>query len=313
MAPVKNLREAYGQALVALGKQDRNVVALEADLGKSTRSILFQAEFPERYFEMGIAEQNMASTAAGLALAGKIPFMHSFAVFASGRAFDQLRNAVCIPNLNVRICGSSSGLSDFGDGKTHQALEDVAIMRALPGMTVLCPADAIEVGKMMQCMLDWSGPVYIRINRNDLPFVCPEDEPYHLGKVTKIRDGSDAAVFACGVMVSKALEAAEALAKEGVSVRVLNVSTLKPLDREAIVTHAAGVRAIVTAEEANIIGGLGSAVVEALRGVRHAPVEFIGVEDSFGLSAENYEILLRRFGLTAAAVADAVKGLLEKE
>lgn len=313
MASVKNLREAYGQALVALGRRDRSVVALEADLGKSTRSILFQAEFPDRYFEMGIAEQNMASTAAGLALAGKVPFMHSFAVFASGRAFDQLRNAVCIPNLNVRICGSSCGLSDFGDGKTHQALEDVAIMRALPGMTVLCPADAVEVGKMVECLLDWKGPVYLRINRNDLPFVCPEAEPYRIGKVWKLRDGTDAAVFASGVMVSKALEAAEALAKEGVSVRVLNVSTLKPLDREAIVTHAAGVRAIVTAEEANIIGGLGSAVVEALRGVRHAPVEFIGVQDSFGLSAENYEILLRRFGLTAAAVADAVKGLLEKE
>ena len=313
MAPVKNLREAYGQALVALGQRDRNVVALEADLGKSTRSILFQAEFPDRYFEMGIAEQNMASTAAGLALAGKVPFMHSFAVFASGRAFDQLRNAVCIPNLNVRICGSSCGLSDFGDGKTHQALEDVAIMRALPGMTVLCPADAIEVGKMVECLLDQKGPVYIRINRNDLPFVCPAAEPYRIGKVWKLRDGTDAAVFASGVMVSKALEAAEALAKEGVSVRVLNVSTLKPLDRAAIVTHAAGVQAIVTAEEANIIGGLGSAVVEALRGVRHAPVEFIGVEDSFGRSAENYEILLQRFGLTAAAVADAVKGLLKRE
>ena len=255
----------------------------------------------------------MASTAAGLALVGKVPFMHSFAVFASGRAFDQLRNAVCIPNLNVRICGSSCGLSDFGDGKTHQALEDVAIMRALPGMTVLCPADAVEVGKMVECLLDRKGPVYIRINRNDLPFVCPETEPYRIGKVWKLRDGTDAAVFASGVMVSKALEAAEKLAKEGVSVRVLNVSTLKPLDREAIVTHAAGVRAIVTAEEANIIGGLGSAVVEALRGVRHAPVEFIGVEDSFGLSAENYEILLQRFGLTAAAVADAVKGLLKRE
>ena len=175
MAPVKNLREAYGQGLVALGKQNRDVVALEADLGKSTRSILFQAEFPERYFEMGIAEQNMASTAAGLALAGKIPFMHSFAVFASGRAFDQLRNSVCIPGLSVRICGSSCGLSDFGDGKTHQALEDVAIMRALPGMTVLCPVDAIEVAKMMDCVLDWKGPVYLRINRNDLPFVTPDE------------------------------------------------------------------------------------------------------------------------------------------
>ncbi len=312
MAPVKNLREAYGQSLVALGKQNRNVVALEADLGKSTRSILFQAEFPERYFEMGIAEQNMASTAAGLALAGKIPFMHSFAVFASGRAFDQLRNSVCIPGLSVRICGSSCGLSDFGDGKTHQALEDVALMRALPGMTVLCPVDAIEVAKMVDCLLDWKGPVYLRINRNDLPFVTPEDEPYQIGKVWKLRDGSDAAVFAAGVMVSKALEAAEELAKDGISVRVLNVSTIKPLDREAIIAQAAGVRALVTAEEANIIGGLGSAVVEALRGVRHAPLEFIGVQDSFGLSAENYEILLRHFGLTAAAVAEAVKRLLGK-
>ena len=312
MAPVKNLREAYGQALVALGAKNRNVVALEADLGKSTRSVLFQAAFPDRYFEMGIAEQNMASTAAGLALAGKIPFMHSFAVFAAGRAFDQLRNSVCIPGLSVRICGSSCGLSDFGDGKTHQGLEDMAIMRALPGMTVLCPVDAIEVAKMVDCLLDWKGPVYLRINRNDLPFVYPEDEPYHIGKVTRLRDGSDAAVFACGVMVSKALEAAEALAKEGLSVRVVNVSTIKPLDRDAVVAQADGMQAIVTAEEHNVFGGLGSAVVEALRGVRHAPVEFIGVQDSFGLSAENYEILLRHFGLTAAAVADAVKRLLGK-
>lgn len=312
MAPVKNLREAYGQALVALGTKNRNVVALEADLGKSTRSVLFQAAFPDRYFEMGIAEQNMASTAAGLALAGKIPFMHSFAVFAAGRAFDQLRNSVCIPGLSVRICGSSCGLSDFGDGKTHQGLEDMAIMRALPGMTVLCPVDAIEVAKMVDCLLDWKGPVYLRINRNDLPFVYPEDEPYHIGKVTRLRDGSDGAVFACGVMVCKALEAAEALAKEGLSVRVVNVSTIKPLDRDAVVAQADGMQAIVTAEEHNVFGGLGSAVVEALRGVRHAPVEFIGVQDSFGLSAENYEILLRHFGLTAAAVADAVKRLLGK-
>jgi transketolase len=310
MAPVKNLREAYGQALVALGKRDRNVVALEADLGKSTRSILFQAEFPDRYFEMGIAEQNMASTAAGLALAGKIPFMHSFAVFSTGRTYDQLRNSVCIPGLPVRICGSSCGLSDFGDGKTHQGLEDVAIMRPLPGMTILSPADSVEVGKMMDCLLDWKGPVYIRINRNDLPFVTPEAEPYHIGKVWKLRDGGDAALFASGVMVSKALEAAEALAQEGVSVRVLNVSTIKPLDREAVIGYAAGVRAIVTAEEHNVMGGLGSAIVEALRGVRHAPVEFIGVQDSFGISAESYEPLLSRYGLTAAAVAGAVKRLL---
>ncbi len=312
MAPLKNLREAYGQALVALGKQNRNVVALEADLGKSTRSILFQDEFPERYFQMGIAEQNMASTAAGLALAGKIPFMHSFAVFASGRAFDQLRNSVCIPGLRVRICGSSCGLSDFGDGKTHQALEDVAIMRVLPGMTILCPADTIEVGKMMQCVLDRPGPLYLRINRNDLPLVTPAEEPYHIGKIWKLREGDDVALFACGVMVSKALEAAEGLARDGIAARVLNVSTIKPLDAESLIAHARGVRAIVVAEEASIIGGLGAAVVEALRSVDHAPVEFVGVKDSFGLSAENYEILLQHYGLTTAAVTQAAKRLLGK-
>ena len=271
-----NLRSTYGASLVRLGKKDGRVVALEADLGKSTQSIMFQAEFPERYFQMGIAEQNMASTAAGFALTGMIPFIHSFAVFASGRDYDQLRNSICIPNLPVRICGSSAGLSDFGDGKTHQGVEDAALMRALPNMTVLCPADSIEVEKMMDSVLDWPGPVYFRINRNDLPFVTPADEPYPIGKVTKLRDGNDVAIFASGVMVSRSLEAAKALALEGISARVLNVSTIKPLDREAVIRYAEGVDAIVTAEEHSVIGGLGSAVVEALRGVAHAPVEFVG-------------------------------------
>jgi transketolase len=305
-----NLRSAYGASLVRLGMKDKRVVALEADLGKSTQSAMFQAEFPDRYFQMGIAEQNMASTAAGFALTGMIPFIHSFAVFATGRDYDQLRNSICIPNLPVRICGSSAGLSDFGDGKTHQGVEDVALMRALPGMTVLCPADSIEVEKMMDCMLDWPGPVYIRINRNDLPFVYPADEPYSIGKVTMLRDGSHAAIFASGIMVSRSLEAAAALAAEGISVRVLDVGTIKPLDREAVIRYAAGVDAIVTAEEHSIIGGIGSAVVEALRGVRHAPVEFVGVHDTFGISAEGYHELLLHFGLTSDAVANAVKMLL---
>ena len=305
-----NLRTAYGESLVRLGKRDARVVALEADLGKTTQSIMFQAEFAERYFQMGIAEQNMASTAAGFALAGMIPFIHSFAVFATGRAYDQLRNSICIPNLPVRICGSSAGLSDFGDGKTHQGVEDVALMRALPNMTVLCPVDSIEVEKMMDCLLDWKGPVYIRINRNDLPFVTAPAEPYAIGKVTKLREGSDAAIFASGVMVSKALEAAATLEKDAISARVINISTIKPLDREAVIRHAAGVGAIVVAEEHSVIGGLGSAVVEALRGVRHAPVEFVGVPDSFGISAEAYEPLLSHFGLTAEAVAKTVRTLL---
>ncbi|HEX4757123.1 MAG TPA: transketolase C-terminal domain-containing protein [Terracidiphilus sp.] len=305
-----NLRSAYGASLVRLGKKDERVVALEADLGKSTQSAMFQAEFPDRYFQMGIAEQNMASTAAGFALSGMIPFIHSFAVFASGRAYDQLRNSICIPELPVRICGSSAGLSDFGDGKTHQGVEDAALMRALPNMTVLCPADSTEVEQMMDCMLDWPGPVYFRINRNDLPFVYPVGEPYHIGKVTKLRDGNNAAIFGSGIMVSRALEAAKALEVEGISVRVLDISTIKPLDREAVIRYAAGVDAIVTAEEHSIIGGIGSAVVEALRGVSHAPVEFVGIPDSFGISAEGYEELLTHFKLTSGDVVNAVKSLL---
>ncbi len=306
-----NLRSAYGASLVRLGRKDERVVALEADLGKSTQSVMFQAEFPDRYFQMGIAEQNMASTAAGFALSGMIPFIHSFAVFASGRTYDQLRNSICIPNLPVRICGSSAGLSDFGDGKTHQGVEDAALMRSLPNMTVLCPADSIEVEQMMDCMLDWPGPVYFRINRNDLPFVYPEGQPYSIGKVTRLRDGNDAAIFASGIMVSKALEAAKALETEGISTRVINISTIKPLDREAVIRYARGVDAIVTAEEHSIIGGIGSAVVEALRGVSHAPVEFVGIPDSFGISAEGYDELLAHFKLTSDEIARTVKTLLK--
>ena len=305
-----NLRIAYGTSLVRLGKKDERVVALEADLGKTTQSAMFQAEFPDRYFQMGIAEQNMASTAAGFALSGMIPFIHSFAVFASGRAYDQVRNSICIPNLPVRICGSSAGLSDFGDGKTHQGVEDASLMRALPNMTVLCPADSTEVEQMMDCMLDWPGPVYIRINRNDLPFVFPVGEPYHIGKVTKLRDGNNVAIFASGIMVSRALEAAKILESERISVRVMDISTIKPLDREAVIRYAAGVDAIVTAEEHSIIGGVGSAVVEALRGVSHAPVEFVGIPDSFGISAEGYEELLTLFKLTSGEVAKTVRTLL---
>ena len=305
-----NLRIAYGTSLVRLGKKDERVVALEADLGKTTQSAMFQAEFPDRYFQMGIAEQNMASTAAGFALSGMIPFIHSFAVFASGRAYDQVRNSICIPNLPVRICGSSAGLSDFGDGKTHQGVEDASLMRALPNMTVLCPADSTEVEQMMDCMLDWPGPVYIRINRNDLPFVFPVGEPYHIGKVTKLRDGNNVAIFASGIMVSRALEAAKILESERISVRVMDISTIKPLDREAVIRYAAGVDAIVTAEEHSIIGGIGSAVVEALRGVSHAPVEFVGIPDTFGISTEGYEELLTLFKLTSGEVAKTVRTLL---
>jgi transketolase len=307
-----NPREAYGQALVELGAKRREVVALEADLGKSTRSELFKEAFPDRYFQMGIAEQNMAAAAAGFALAGKLPFIHSFAVFASGRTYDQLRNSICIPKLPVRICGSSAGLSDFGDGKTHQAVEDMAILRALPNMTVLCPADAEETALMVAALGDLPGPAYIRVNRNDVPIVCAAGDDYRIGVPQKIKDGGDAVIFACGVMVGRALDAARSLESRGVSVKVVNVSTLKPLDRQRIIEESRGMRAIVTAEEHTVIGGLGSAVAEALRSEAHAPIEFVGIQDQFGISARSYEEILTYYGLTASAVEAAVTGILNR-
>lgn len=308
----ESLRAAYGQALVDLGKKDERVVVLEADLGRSTMSILFQQAYPSRYFEMGIAEQNMASTAAGLSLVGKIPFIHSFAVFASGRAYDQIRQSIAIAGLNVKICGSSAGLSDFGDGSTHQAIEDVSLMRALPNMTVLVPVDAVETRKMVEAMVDWDGPVYIRINRNDLPVVTDPDSHLEIGKLQVLREGTDIAVFANGVMVSKALIAAEELAGAGISVKVINASTVKPLSDEEVRSCVKGCRGVVTAEEHSIIGGLGSAVAAALRRERNLPIEFVGVKDSFGTSALSYEELLAHYGLTVDAIEDAIKLVLER-
>jgi transketolase len=307
----KSQRTAYGETLVALGKDNKDIVVLEADLGKSTMSILFHNAYPDRFFEMGIAEQNMASTAAGLALTGKIPFISSFAVFASGRAYDQLRQTISIAKLNVKICGSSSGVSDFGDGSTHQSVEDMAIMRAIPNMTVLVPVDAVETRKMVRAMVGWPGPVYLRVNRNELPIFTSEESAYQIGKLYTIRVGKDAVVFANGVMVSKAIEAAETLEKEGISVKVVNVSTVKPLDRQAVINCTKGFKGVVTAEEHSIIGGLGGAIAEALRGVKGQPLEFVGIQDKFGTSAYNYEELLAFYGLTAEAIADSVKKVLQ--
>lgn len=306
-----NLREAYGRALLELGAKNKNIVVLDADLSKSTRTILFQEAYPERFFEISIAEQNMIGVAVGLALTGKIPFVNSFAVFATGRTYDQIRQSACIANINIKICGSSCGLSDFGDGATHQSLEDIALMRVLPNMTVLVPVDAVETKKMVEFAVKHNGPVYLRINRNDLPVYTNESTEFELGKPYEIKDGKDIVVFANGVMVSKAVEAAEALEKEGISVRVINVSTVKPLNKEEVLKYIEGVKGIVTAEEHSIIGGLGSAIVETLRDVKHPPVEFIGVNDRFGTSASNYEELLEYFGLTSEAIISAVKKLLK--
>jgi transketolase len=306
---LKNCRQAYGETLRDLGSTDPNIVVLEADLGKSTMSEMFRQAYSDRYFQVGIAEQNMTSVAAGLALTGKTAFTNSFAVFSTGRAYDQIRSSVAIPRLNVKICGSSAGLSDYGDGKTHQSIDDIALMRVLPGMTVLSPLDAVETAQMVREMARIPGPCYIRLNRNDLPvYVDPGDE-YHIGKLRMLRDGSDVVVFASGVMVTKALQAAELLQSEGVSARVVSVSTIKPLDASALMAYCRGVKAVVTSEEHNVHGGLGSAICEALS-LQRLPIAIHGIEDSFGYSAENYDVLLEKYNLTPQGVARKVREAL---
>ncbi len=303
-------RKAYGETLVELGGEDERVVVLEADLGKSTMSCMFQERFPERYFEMGISEQNMTSFAAGLAAAGKIAFTNSFAVFAAGRSYDQIRQGIGTANLNVKINGSSSGLSDFGDGATHQAVEDIAIMRAIPNMTVLVPMDSVETKKIVRAAVKHNGPVYIRICRNPMEILYPGDREFVIGQPYVVREGEDIVVFACGIMVSKALAAAGQLKKEGISVRVVNVSSLKPVNEAAIKELAKGVKGIVTAEEHSVIGGLTSAITYIIRGTG-IPLEPVAIMDVFGQSGQNYDELLAHYGLTENHIAETVKKILK--
>lgn len=305
---IQNPREVYGRTLVEIGRENPNVVVLEADLGKSTMSCYFEQAFPERFFEMGIAEANMTSFAAGLSLTGKIPFTNSFAVFAAGRAYDQIRQGICIAGLNVRIVGSSSGLSDFGDGSTHQSVEDVAIMRAIPNMTVLVPADGNETRTMTRALADFLGPAYLRITRNDLPDVMPENEPFVLGKPYLIRQGNHVVAYANGQMVSMAVAAADKLADAGISLRVVNVSSMKPVDRLALAALADGMKGVVTLEEHSTIGGLAALMCEVLQG-RAVPMRSIGIEDRFGQSAHSYEDLLEVYGLTQEHITAAVRQL----
>ncbi|MBD3306444.1 transketolase family protein [candidate division KSB3 bacterium] len=302
-------RIAYGETLLELAKTNPDIVALDGDLSKSTMTCLLEEHFPERFFEMSIAEQNMVATAAGMALKGKVPFVNSFAVFMTGRAFDQIRQSVAYPVTNVKICGSSSGFSDFGDGATHQSIEDLALMRALPHMIVLSPLDEIETREMVKFMVAHDGPVYIRLDRNELPILLPEDYQFTLGQPTIIREGSDVTVFATGRMVSLALEAANTLDEEGISAEVVNIGTIKPMHTEAIVHLASKTRAVVTAEEHNIYGGLGSAIAETLMKTK-VPIVPIGVKDQFGQSAHSFEELLAEYGLTADAIYDAAKEVL---
>ena len=310
MSKTGNMRKAYGEALLELGRADGRIVALEADLGKSTMSNMFGGEFPDRYFQMGIAEANMISAAAGLALTGKIAYASTFAVFASGRPYDQIRSSVAIPRLNVKICGSSAGLSDFGDGKTHQSVDDIALMRVLPNMKVFSPADYDETKKIVRAMAGIDGPCYIRVNRNDVPAVTEADAPFEFGKVSRMRDGGDAVVYATGYMVYQALEAAKILESEGISVRVVNIHTIKPLDAEGVQAAAKGMKGAVTVEEASVIGGMGSAVCEALaEGPAESRIRVLrmGIADCFGTSAQSYQDLLAEYHLMPQDIAQCVK------
>ena len=305
-----NMRKAYGEALLELGRENGKIVALEADLGKSTMSNMFGAEFPERYFQMGIAEADMISVAAGLALTGHTAYASTFAVFASGRPYDQIRSSVAIARLNVKICGSSAGLSDFGDGKTHQSVDDIAIMRVLPNMKVFSPADYYETKRIVKAMAEIDGPCYIRVNRNDVPVITSPDDTFECGKVRKMRDGKDVVIFATGFMVYQSLEAAKLLEAEGISVKVVNVATIKPFDAEGVRAEAKGMKAAVTVEEASIIGGLGSAVCEALlAGDADSRIKTLrmGVQDCFGTSAQKYDELLVEYHLTPADIANTVR------
>lgn len=304
-----NQRMAYGEALVELGRQNPNVVVLDADLSKSTQGCLFEAAFPDRYFEMGIKEQDMMSTAAGLACSGKIAFANSFAVFATGRPFDQIRQTISIGRLNVKICGSSAGLSDFGDGSTHQSVEDLAIMNAIPNMTVLTPVDANEVAAAVFAAAAHEGPVYIRLCRNDVLTVTPKEQAFEIGKLHVLREGRDCVIFTMGTMVEQALEAAQKLELDGISARVVNVSTLKPFNYAETAALVRGCKAVLVAEEASFIGGLTAAVATALR-KSTVPMEYVAIEDQFGQSAQSAEELMALYGLTAENIVNKIKGML---
>ena len=299
-----NQRLAYGNTLVELGKENKQIVVLDADLCGSTMGKIFEQTYPERHFEMGIAEADMLSASAGLAQTGQVPFANSFAVFAVGRAYDQIRQTIAIGKLNVKIVGSSAGLSDFGDGATHQSIEDIAIMRALPNMVVVCPADANETVEATKAIANYNGPVYMRLNRNDYENVTQAGKPFKIGEPSVLKEGKDIVVFATGYMVGLALKAAKEL-EDKVSVKVVNVSTIKPLNDEKIIELAKDCKAVVTAEEHSIIGGLGGAVAQALSKSR-LPIEFIGINDVFGCSGHNYLELLEFYNLTQETIEKAV-------
>ena len=303
-------REAYGKALVKLGKINDDVVVLDADLSKSTKTNDFCKAYPNRFFNMGIAEQNLVGAACGFAAAGKIPFASTFAMFATGRAFEVIRNSACYPKLNVKICATHAGITVGEDGGSHQSVEDISLMRSIPNMTVLVPADGVEAEKMIFAAAEFNGPMYVRLGRSAVPTLFDEDYNFEIGKGVVLKEGNDATIIACGMMVNEAILASDMLKEENINVRVINMSTIKPIDTELIIKAAKETKAIVTAEEHSIIGGLGSAVSEVVSENCPIIVKKVGINDCFGESGTPAE-LLEKYGLTAKHIVEKVKEAMQ--
>lgn len=305
-------RDAYGQALVELGRRLEKVVVLDADLSKSTKTALFAEEFPLRFFNLGISEADMMGTAAGLAACGFIPFASTFGVFATGRAYDQVRNSIAYTRLNVKIVATHTGITVGEDGASHQTLEDIALMRVLPNMTVVVPADARQTRQAVEAIAMYEGPVYLRLGRPKVPQVIPPEMPFELGKAQLLKAGKDLTILATGIMVGAALEAARLLEREHINAAVANIHTIKPLDREFLLQRAAETGALVTAEEHSIIGGLGGAVAEVIAEDYPVPLKRVGIRDTFGESGSP-EALLKKYGLTAENLVAAACEVLRKK
>ena len=304
------MRDAYGEALLELGAANRDIVVVGADTTGSLKSGVFASKFPERFFNVGIAEQNLVSIAAGLALAGKVPYVGTYAIFVPGKSVDQIRNNIAYPNLNVKIVCSHGGISVGPDGASHQQVEDIAIMRAIPKMKVIVPADSVSTREIVKSIATIPGPFYVRLTRPSTPVVYDGGFEYVLGKANVLEEGSDVAIFACGIMVPEALKASEALKAKGTSASVIDLHTVKPIDAETIVRFAGKCGRIVTAEEHNVMGGMGSAVAEVLGEMRPTPMKRVGVMDTFGESGDAGE-LLKKYGLTSANIEEAASALVK--
>lgn len=299
----KATRQSYGEALVSLGKKNSEIMVLDADLAGATKTELFAKEFPDRFFDIGIAEQDMMSTAAGMASCGKIPYASTFAVFAAGRAYDQIRNSICYPKANVKICATHAGITVGEDGATHQMIEDLSLMRTLPNMMVLCPSDDVQTKWMIEAISNIQGPVYVRLARLATPIIYKEKQEFAIGKSIQIGNGKEGTIFATGVVVAEAIRAKEMLEKQGIDIRVIDMYSIKPIDQEMILKCARETKKLVSIEDHNIIGGLGSAIAEVLSEKQPTSLTRLGIPDTFGKSGKAEE-LMKYFGLTAEKLVE---------